>query len=395
MKQSGRVLYLHRTQGQGAEGAHIRGMVDGFRAFGWTVDIVGPPGIDPYKYNGPNKDQERLLTKLLRWFAGKAPQISFELCEVLYNVIALWKLHNQWRVGGPYTLIYERYALNSFAGAYFSRIKKCPLVLEVNDATVIERSRPLLLKKTARWIEGRVLNLATVLVTITEHFKLLLVSHHNLDPEKILVLPNAIDPQKYKLEKDKRFVRAKFGIPEDSIVLGCVGAFVQWHGLEFLVETMADQCEQYNLFFLFVGDGPVRMEVEARARKLGIEGRILFTGFVNHDQVPYFLDLIDICLVPGSNAHGSPMKLFEYMAAGKPVVLPAYQPLLDVVKNEQEGLFFEPENREELRHTLLKLIESPNLCKLLGRNGRNLVHRKFTWKNNALSVIEKVPLFYG
>ena len=88
------------------------------------------------------------------------------------------------------------------------------------------------------------------------------------------------------------------------------------------------------------------------------------------------------------------MKLFEYLASGKPVVLPAYQPLLDVVKNKQEGLFFGPGNSEELRHAIFKLIESPNLCKFLGRNGRNLVNRKFTWKNNVFSVIEKVALFY-
>ena len=265
-------------------------------------------------------------------------------------------------------------------------------MLEVNDATVIERSRPLLLKRIARWIERKVLNLATVLVTITDHFKHLLISLHNLDPEKILVLPNAIDPQKYKLEDNKRFVRAKFGIPEGSIVLGCVGAFVQWHGLEFLVEAMAADVRRCNLFFFFIGDGPVRPEVERKANLYGINDRLRFSGFIAHDLVPYYLDLVDICVIPQSNVHCSPMKLFEYLAADKPVVLPAYQPLLDVVKNEQEGLFFEPENREELRHALLKLIESPNLCKLLGRNGRNLVSRKFAWKNNVLSVITAVRL---
>ncbi|MFP7753816.1 glycosyltransferase family 4 protein [Thermodesulfobacteriota bacterium B35] len=386
------ILYLHRTQGRGAEGSHIRGMVDGFREQGWIVDIVGPPGVDPYRFQTDQESKTSFLGRLLRWFAERAPQVCFELVEVLYNSVALSRLRKQWKHGKGYDFIYERYALNSFAGALFASAHKVPLVLEVNDATVIERSRPLVMKRLARRIERKVLYRAHLVITITEQFKKLLIEHHDIPSSRIMVLPNAIDPKKYILQKEKRFQRSKLAIPEDSIVLGCVGAFVQWHGLEFLLETMAPDARKLNLFFFFIGDGPVRQKVETKATVYGVEDRLRFSGFVAHDLVPYYLDLVDICVIPQSNAHCSPMKLFEYLAAGKPVVLPAYQPLLDVVTGDQEGLFFEPGNREELRQVLLKAIRSPELCKLLGSQGRDQVGKRFTWQNNAISVTEKISL---
>ncbi len=385
-----KILYLHRTQGQGAEGSHIRGMVDGFREHGCTVDIVGPPGVDPYRFNAAEQERTSRLGKIFNWFAAHAPQLCFELVELLYNGVALQRLSRQWRKGGGYSFVYERYSLNSFAGTLFASWKGVPLVLEVNDATVIERSRPLTMAYLARLLEKRILRKAQLVITITSHFKDLLVRQYELDENKILVLPNAIDPRKYELDESRRFSRKQLSIPEDCVVLGCVGAFVPWHGLEFLVETMGPSCESKNIYFLFVGDGPVREEVESRARELGIGHRLQFTGFVAPDDVPYYLDLVDICVIPGSNAHCSPMKLFEYMAAGKPVVLPNYAPLLEIVTDGKEGIFFDKNEITSLRNTLLRVIPLFSRYKEMGNNGYQLVRRSFTWKRNALVVLNGI-----
>jgi len=385
-----KILYLHRTQGQGAEGSHIRGMVDGFREHGCTVDIVGPPGVDPYRLSSGKQERLSRLGKMFHWFADQAPQWCFELVELLYNGVAFIRLARQWRKGGGYSFIYERYSLNSFAGTLFAALKKVPLVLEVNDATIIERSRPLTMMRMARWLEKRILHKAHLVITITNQFKELLIEHHDLAENKILVLPNAIDPRKYELDESRRLTRKQLSIPEDSVVLGCVGAFVPWHGLEFFVRTMAPYCESDNFYFLFVGDGPVRKEVEESAKALGVSHRLRFTGFVSPDDVPYYLDLVDICVIPGSNAHCSPMKLFEYMAAGKPVVLPRYKPLLEIVTDGQEGLFFFPHGASELKHSLRRLMSFMELRKQLGCQGRKLVLKQYTWRSNSERVWKKM-----
>lgn len=382
-----RVLYLHRTQGMGAEGSHIRGMVGGFREHGLKVDIVGPPGIDPYLFQNKSDGKLKCTSRILSWFADRAPQICFEIIELLYNGFAWWQLRRKWHNEKGYDFIYERYALNSFAGILFASGKGVKLVLEVNDATIIERSRPLFLKNVSRKIEAFVLNKADVVITITNHFKELLVNNYKLKSSKIIVLPNAINLQDYILKDSEKFQRSWLNIPQKAIVLGCVGAFVPWHGLEFLLDSIACESQKHRLFFLFVGDGPVRKQVEEKARILGLEKSILFTGFVSPEKVPYYLDLIDICVIPQSNAHCSPMKLFEYMAAKKAIVLPSYQPLLDTVLDKKEALFFKHNSSIELRRVLLTLVSSIEKRQELGKNAYDAVSSKYTWYQNTQVVL--------
>ena len=387
-KAQKRILYHHRTQGKGAEGSHIRGMVDGFRELDYKVDIIGPPGVDPYGVVSDEKSEPNFLKKILSQFADAAPQVVFELMENFYNVYAFFKLYRQAKQQ-RYHFIYERYALNSLAGSWVHKLTGLPLILEVNDATVIERSRPLVLKKMAARHEALIFSRAQKIITITHHFKQLILDKYHLPAEKVLVLPNAIDPKKFDLSQQKRLCRKDFGIPDKSIVLGCVGAYVPWHGLEFLVDSLGTVAEDKNLYFLFIGDGPVREDVLACAQRHNVKDRVIFTGFLEASKVPLYLDLVDICVIPGSNAHCSPMKLFEYMAMAKPVVLPKYQPLLDTITHQNEGLFFEPDNSEELCSSLLRLVESKALREELGKNGFNKVTKQHTWQLNCLRLVDE------
>lgn len=389
-----KILYHHRTQGQGAEGSHIRGMVDGFRQLGYQVDIVGPPGVDPYAVADEKTDKKTdngkstLLKRVLSRFAASAPQIVFELVEVFYNAYAFVKLYRQSKQH-HYNFIYERYALNAMAGSWVSKLTGLPLVLEVNDATVIERSRPLVLKNIAVRHERIIFSRAKQIITITNHFKQLILDQYEMPKDKVLVLPNAIDPAKFDLSNKTRLTRAEAGIPEKSIVLGCVGAFVPWHGLEFLVDSLGDVAKDKNLYFLFIGDGPVKDDVLSSAEHHQIKNRVKFTGFLKTEKVPFYLDLVDICVIPGSNAHCSPMKLFEYMAMKKPVVLPKYQPLLDTVSHGKEGLFFTPESSAELSLSVLRLVDSKVMRAKLGKNGFKTVINHHTWQLNCERLIDE------
>jgi glycosyltransferase involved in cell wall biosynthesis len=329
------------------------------------------------------------LKKILSSFAASAPQVVFEMIEVFYNFYALVKLYRQ-NKQHRYDFIYERYALNALAASWLHKLIGLPLILEVNDATVIERSRPLVLKNMAARHEGIIFARARQLITITDTFKQLILDRYHLPEAKVLVLPNAIDPAKFDLSREERLTRSQIGIPEDSIVLGCVGAFVLWHGLEFLIDSLGDIASENELFFLFIGDGPVKDDVLACAVRHKALTRVKFTGFLSADRVPFYLDLVDICVIPGSNFHCSPMKLFEYMAMAKPVVLPKYQPLLDTITPGKEGLFFKPDDGVGLRREILKLVESVALRKDIGNKGFDTVSNNHTWLLNCERLIDEI-----
>ncbi len=382
-----RILYLHRTQGKGAEGSHIRGMVDAFREDGYHVDIAGPPGIDPYSKNKSTSSVDAAKPSLLKllWekLSAVMPQIVFEAMELAYNIHAYPRIRKI-LYQHEFYFIYERYALNTFYGASLARKRAIPLVIEVNDATVIERSRPLVLRRLAEKFERKVLQQASLIVTISNTFKELLVKGHDISVDKILVLPNAVNPHDYILDPKRRIKREILGIRENQIVLGCAGAFVPWHGLAFMINALHEIILAKDLFVLFIGDGPVRGDIEALADKYNISDNLLFTGFIDANKVPYYLDLIDICVIPDSNNHCSPMKLFEYMAIRKAIILPNdYKPLLEVITDNREGLFFDRLNADSMHNCVVSLIRDKAQVKRLGEYAHKTLIAKYTWQNNV------------
>lgn len=386
------ILYVHRTQANLAEGEHIRGMIGGFSAAGHAVTLLEPPGIDAMAAAAlpTNSASSSALGRLLRALAEHAPQILFEAIEMLYNLPGWWRLRRllkRQRVD----LIYERYGLNTFFSAAIVRRTGIPYVLEVNDATVIERSRPLWLRGLSRRIEAYVLARADLVITISTHFRQLLVDAYALPPERVLVTPNAISAAKFS---DVRPADpAPFGIdPQRHTVIACAGAFVPWHGLELLLDALHGEAVARELYFLFIGDGPVRDDVEAQAAALGIGDRVRFTGFVAPSEVPGLLALADICAIPDSNAHCSPMKLFEYMAMGKPAVVPDYPPLQETVSAGTDALVFPARDGAALAASIRALVDDPEQARRIGAAARATVYERYTWEGNARSVLEALGM---
>ncbi len=363
-------------------------MVDGFRGAGYHVDILGPPGIDPYaKVPSQQKQQDRGLRAMWGKLAATMPQIVFESMELGYNAFAYPAIRRK-LIRHQYDFIYERYALNTFCGSLLAKRNNTPHIIEVNDATVIERSRPLVLKCLAAKIEKKVLHQAGLVITISEVFKDLLVAKHKISADKVLVLPNAVNPEDYILDPAKRIDRKSLGIKEGQIVLGCAGAFVPWHGLEFMIEALHDLIRSKNLFVLLIGDGPVRENVEALAEKYGISKNVFFTGFLDATEVPYYLDLVDICIIPDSNDHCSPMKLFEYMVMGKPTILPDYKPLIEVITHSQDGLLFNKHNALSLLSQVELLVRDKKQMDFLGKRTKSKLLTNHTWRRNVNSALQ-------
>ena len=155
----------------------------------------------------------------------------------------------------------------------------------------------MILKPISRKIEKKVFAAASLLVTVSDHFKDLIIRQHQISSQKIIVLPNAIDPKRFKISPTKRIQKKDLGI-ESKYVIGCTGAFVPWHGLEFLIHALNTVIISYDIHVLLIGDGPVRKTVEALARQYYIAERVTFTRMIDPNDVPYYLDILDVCVIP-------------------------------------------------------------------------------------------------
>jgi glycosyltransferase involved in cell wall biosynthesis len=385
-----KILYHHRTQGRGAEGTHIRGIVDAFRGLGFIVDILSPPGIDPYEDTGPVKHASSGKGKAMALIAERTPQVMFELMEIAYNFLALLQLTRKLR-RNRYSFLYARYSLYGFAPVLAARNRAIPVVLEINDSIVIERSRPLLMKCFARWIETFCVKNASALITISGVFRRRLLESYELKSGGIEVMPNAVDPKRFTQDLQP-ITRHDLGIQQKHVI-GVVGAFVPWHGLDFMLRSLHGILKSRDLHVLLVGDGPVRAGIERQITQLGIDGYVTLTGFVNAALVPSYVGVMDICAMPGSNPHGSPVKIFEYMACGKAIVAANYGPIAEVLEQGVDGWLFPPGDEEAFRQAVCRLLYDDDLRVKMGNQARKKVFQQFTWERNAQRVLRMVETY--
>lgn len=373
------ILYHHRTQGQGAEGIHIRGIIKAFEDLGHHVRVVSPFRATP------KKTLEFKRSRLWKILSEQAPQVIFEIIEITYNIYCYFALRSAIHAIHP-DFIYDRYALFNVAPLLIARRYNIKLVLEINDATIIQRSRPLFLKRLARWFERKIYCNAQVLLTVSEHFKELIVSTYGISPSKIYVIPNAIDPARFHISDYHNF-RTELGL-NNKTVIGVIGAFVSWHGLDFLITSVQNLLKKReDLKILLVGDGPVRPQIDTLVKRLGLQEYIEFTRFVPPHNVPKYISCMDICLMPDSNEHGSPIKIFEYMATAKPVVAPRYGPIEEIIQHNKTGILFTPREKIGLSNAIQSLLDDSELRHKLGTAARNYVFSHHTWTINAQRIL--------
>lgn len=393
-----RILYTHRTQGAGAEGAHIQGMYEAFGELGHETSMHCLPGCNPSeraaaraRTAGPGPAPGgSLLRRIYGSIADSAPQIVFEFLELLYNAVLFAQLFPRCLLSRP-ALVYERYSLNTFAPALVCRLLRIRHVLEVNDSVVIERSRPLELRAVSAFLEGFCLRSADLVVTITERFRRQLLERFGPGCAPILVLTNAVARARFDRRFDREGARARLGLGS-ATVLGGTGQFLEWHGLRELVERMGPSAAALDLRFLFIGDGPARQGVEAAARALGIADRVHFTGMLPIDAVPECLAALDMAVIPKAAAHASPMKLIEYMALGLPIVAPDMPSIREALVDGTRGRIFPEGDMARMKDAVLELLRDRDLAASLGRRARERVFAELTWNRHAEKVLSAVGL---
>jgi glycosyltransferase involved in cell wall biosynthesis len=387
-----KILFTHRTQGRGAEGAHVLGMYEAFQDLGHSTSMVCLPGCNPADPPPPPTGDARRgpLRRLYAFVSEHAPQVAFELIEIAYNVPLFFRMLARCRRESP-DLVYERYSLNNFAPVLVAGLRGVPHVLEVNDSVAIDRSRPLALKRLARVVEGYCLRRTSLVVTISARFEAQVRERFTLPPGKVIVCPNAISERRFlrrpPLSPSRRAaLRERYGL-RGRFTVGSVGQFVPWHGLKPFVEAMAPLAKELDVSFLFIGDGPVRAEVLESAGRLGVEDRVRFTGMIPLGEVADHLELLDVGVIPFSNVHGSPMKLMEFMAMGLPAVAPDLPPIREVVEDGVTARVFPFGNMEAMASCLRQLLEDPSLRREIGGRAKERVSRELTWRGHAESVL--------
>jgi glycosyltransferase involved in cell wall biosynthesis len=273
---------------------------------------------------------------------------------------------------------------------WWAKRNDIPIVLEINDSCLVHRVRPLFFKSIALRFESWVFKNATGLVFISSHFKQLSEdAYGNIAPS--VVSPNAADIDAFTPNNKIRIkLRDSLNI-SDKVVLGYVGAFVHWHGIDWFVKKIIPHLSSHpNLVLLLVGDGVCYEDIERQVKEANVEHQILLIGRIPHDQIPNYIDAMDYGILPDSNNYGSPMKLFEFMAMRKGMIAPDFPPISEVVEDKKTSWLFPANDHDACIQLSLSLERNSKEISEVGKNARKYIETERQWRHNAEALLSLI-----
>lgn len=298
-----------------------------------------------------------------------------------------------------FDVIHEFQGLYSVAGLLSARLVGIPYVLEV-QAPLIERQylmrRPLQGGQAwcARFISHLNLKQADVILTLSHFLKRKLVQDWHLRNEKILVVTNAAPGRLFNVNESQKKSNGKGKSKEETLLIGYAGTLQRWFGIENLLyafQLVSRSVRKARLHI--VGDGEHRPALEKLAGDLHIKSKTRFIGGVPHQKIGRYLSKFDIAVAPYrplvTGFYGSPLKVFEYMAAGKAIVASHIGQIDEILENRRTALLVEPGEIEELAQAILRLALNPDLRNRLGSMAREVAEKNYRWAHNA-QKLEKI-----
>lgn len=401
-----RVVYLNTDQGipvLGEKGAsvHVRSFVTALSALGHDVALcctrVGdgnapPPG---HLLELPTQVSEADLAaeRLRLGIVGDGIEDPVQMDDVLRREVKRIALDRLLpgrvasalrETGFAPDLIYERHALFHTAGVELASALGVPRLLEVNAPLVEEqaRYRGLRLRSEAEAAERQSFHGADLVIAVSDAVREHVLSQ-GVDERRLMVEPNGVDTALFRATHGAGdAVRARWEL-EDKVVIGFVGSFKAWHGMDFLLDAFALIAPRYpSARLLAVGNGPMLEAARARVVREGLADRVTFTGDIPHVEVPAHLAAMDMTVAPYLAQPGfyfSPLKIVESLAAARPVVAPRLGQIENLIVDGETGLLYPPDDLAACVTHITKLLGDAALRLKMGQRAANQAQRDWDW----------------
>jgi glycosyltransferase involved in cell wall biosynthesis len=371
----------------GGSVTHISGILSGFRDAGLEVGLVS--AIDPPPQLEAVVDDVELLEPLA---AGQRMLRQTEL--VCRNPLVRKSISRLAARLRP-SFLYQRHEPFLVAGLDAAHDLGVPLVLEWNysEVWVLENwSRwPVALKKASTRllaaVERHVATKASVVTPVSDAAGEAALEL-GVDPSVLRVVPNAVEVE----EVDRALASRTSGSEIRSSTVGWIGSFGEWHGAEILIQALPKMDSSVEV--VMIGEGPERVQCQRLASDLGVSKRVTWTGQVPHDEALALLSRCDVLASPhlplrgDTPFFGSPTKVFEYMALGRPIVASRLGQIGEVLEDGRTALLVSPGDADELARRISDLLSDPDFGEALARGAREEARSRHTWRSRVVTILQ-------
>lgn len=283
--------------------------------------------------------------------------------------------------------------LNAFPAIKVARRLGLPIVYEIRafweDAAVDHgtTTEGSLRYRATRRLETRAIRQVDHVFTICEGLRSDIAAR-GIPENKITVIPNAVDVESFDSGGiPDEVLKDKLGL-SSSTVVGFIGSFYAYEGLDLLLEALPKILSQLpDVRILLVGGGPQDGALKEQAQRLGIADKVIFTGRVPHQEVQRYYDLIDVLAYPRHSMRltdlVTPLKPLEAMAQGRLLVASDVGGHRELIRDGETGLLFRAGDADSLSETIVKLLSKREYWPELRQAGRRYVVEERNWARSV------------
>ncbi len=276
-----------------------------------------------------------------------------------------------------------------------SFLRRKPFLLEVRDlwpdfAVDMGVIKNPVIIRLAKRVELFLYARAAHILVNSPAFREYMIDKHRVNPDKITLIPNGVDPAMFDPGDKGEPVREEFGL-QGKFIVTYAGAMGPANDIPTIIRAAELMKDDERIHFLLVGDGKDRGKAEALRDELGLTN-VTFAGLRSKAQMKAVLGATDACLatlmpIPMFKTV-YPNKIFDYLAAGRPVVLGIDGVIREVVESAQAGRFVEPGRPDAIVEAVRAFAADPDACAAMGRSGRAYVEQHFNRIDHARAFVE-------
>ncbi|MFD1003008.1 glycosyltransferase family 4 protein [Ohtaekwangia kribbensis] len=324
--------------------------------------------------------------------------------KTLLKDILLWRKSRQWNINKTFpwsdsgvAFVWQQHDLFEGPGKKIAAQLGVPLIVYVHAPVVWEAGkwgvkRPIWGVLLEKYQERKALQQADIVACVSEDVARKVIQM-GIDPGKVLISPMSVDPFLFGSDNSSLSLRQSLGL-DNKFVLGWTGSFRSFHGLDILINVFNKVYQQRNdAVLLLVGDGQEREGIARMVKELDLEKAVMFLGKKPFAEIPKYVSLFDIAIVSARSAddfHYSPLKLREYLAAGKPTLAPQAGEIPVMFSDNNHLLLYKVGDIDDSASKIITLMEDLSLRERLSRNGANYILSNGTWDYEMEKALRKI-----